>query len=114
MFVRIAQLFEDGRPLPRHRSITAQPVRIGKLSFFEQHDVDFRRSMVYATLCEPATGRHVVPRLYDAVVRWISDGCMTVSGFERDEATKECKAQSWYIQVINDAESDSSSTSTRG
>jgi hypothetical protein len=104
MFVRLAQLFEDGKPLPRHRSITAQPVHIGKLSFYEQHDNDFRRSMVFAALSKAGCGGDVVPRLYDAVVRWICDGCMTVSGFERDEVTNECRAQSWYIQVVVEAE----------
>jgi hypothetical protein len=45
-----------------------------------------------------------VPRLHDAVVRWIGDGCMTVSGFERDGLTNECVAKSWYIQVLTDIE----------
>jgi len=102
MFVRVAQLFECGRPLPRHRSITSQPVHVGKFSLYEQHDQAFRRTVVYATLSEAATGSHVLPRLHDAVVRWAGDGCMTVSGFEQDGLTQECRAQSWYVQLITD------------
>lgn len=100
MFVRVAQLFEDGRPLPRHRSITSQPVHIGQLSLSEQHDRHFRRSMVYASLTSAGGGDQVLPRLHDAVVRWIGDGAMTISGFEQDNTTSECQAQSWYIQLI--------------
>ena len=102
MFVRVAQLFEDGRPLPRHRSITAQPVHTGYLTLTEQHDKDFRRSMTYAVLRDVALGGDVLPRLRDAVVRWIGDGCMTISGFELDDTTRECTVQSWYVQLVDD------------
>ena len=102
IFVRVAQLFEDGRPLPRHRSITAQPVHMGYLTLTEQHDRDFRRSMTYAVLRDMKVGADVLPRLRDAVVRWIGDGCMTISGFELDNTTKECTVQSGYVQVVND------------
>jgi hypothetical protein len=102
MYVRVAQLFENGKPLPRHRSITAQPVHIGRLRLFEQHDTEYRRSMVYAVLAEGSTGAHILPRLHDAVVRWIGDGAMTISGFEHDQVTQECRAQSWYVQLVVD------------
>jgi hypothetical protein len=105
MFVRIAQLFVNGSPLPRHRSITAQPIRVGKLSFYEQYDINFRRSIFFARLCQATTGHDVVSPLCDAVVCWIGDGYMTVSGFERHEVTHDCWAQSWYIQFITDADS---------
>jgi hypothetical protein len=102
MFVRVAQLFENGRPLPRHRSITSQPVHVGKFCLFEEHDRSFRRAMVYAKLSHASSGADVIPRLQDAVVRWIGDSCMTVSGFEQDTLTSECRAQSWYIQLVAD------------
>jgi hypothetical protein len=103
MYVRVAQLFEEGRPLPRHRSITAQPVHIGHLTLAEQYDSEFRRSMTYAILRRGSTGDDVLPRLRDAVVRWIGDGSMTISGFELDEATRDCSVQSWYVQLATDA-----------
>jgi hypothetical protein len=102
MFVRVAQLFVDGRPLPRHRSITAQPVHIGRLSLVEKYDQDFRRSIVYAVLSRSSSGEDVLPRLRDAVVRWIGDGCMTISGFEFDQTAGNCCAQSWYVQLVED------------
>jgi hypothetical protein len=106
MLVRSAQLFENGKPLPRHRSITAQPVHIGKLCLFDEQDREFRRPVVYARLAHVPSGEDVLPRLYDAVVRWIGDGCMTISGFERDGMTRECMAQSWYIQLVVDDGAD--------
>jgi hypothetical protein len=102
MFVRVAQLFKEGRPLPRHRSITAQPVHIGHLALTDQYDGRFRRSMTYAVLRQDSTGADVLPRLCDAVVRWIGDGSMTISGFEFDESTRECSVQSWYVQLVTD------------
>lgn len=102
MFVRVAQLFEDGRPLPRHRSITARPVHTGYLTLTDQHDRDFRRGMTYAVLRDAVAGGDVLPRLRDAVVRWIGDGCMTISGFEFDDTSRECTVQSWYVQLVND------------
>jgi hypothetical protein len=106
MLVRSAQLFENGKPLPRHRSITAQPVHIGKLCLFDEHDKHFRRPIVYARLVRVSSGIDVLPRLYDAVVRWIGNGCMTISGFEQDSVTHECMAQSWYLQLVADDEVD--------
>jgi hypothetical protein len=100
MFVRVAQLFDKGRPLPKHRSITAQPVHIGVLTLTDEYDSRFRRTMAYAILRQKSTGSDVLPRLQDAVVRWIGDGCMTISGFELDETTRECRVQSWYVQIV--------------
>jgi hypothetical protein len=103
MLVRVAPLFEDGKPFPRHRAVTAQPAHTGKLSLAEQYDADFRRTILFARLCERSTGVDVLPRLYDAVVRWIGEGCMTINGFEREPATQECMAQSWYVQIVVEA-----------
>lgn len=102
MLVRVAQLFENGKPFPRHRAVTARPDHLGNLSLAEQYDADFRRTILFARLCERSTGVDALPRLYDAVVRWIGDGCMTINGFEREPATHECVAQSWYIQIVAD------------
>lgn len=103
MFVKVAQLFENGLPLPRHRSITTQPVGIGSLRLVEEYSRDFRRNIVYAILHGP-TGAEVIPRLHDAVVRHIADGCMTISGFERTALTHACQGQSWFVQVHLDAQ----------
>jgi hypothetical protein len=102
MFARVAQLFDDGRPLPRHRSITAQPVHLGDLTLTEQYDLEFRRSMTFAILRQSSSGADILPKLHDAVVRWIGEECMTISGFELDEATRQCRAQSWYVQLVKD------------
>jgi hypothetical protein len=102
MLVRVAQLFENGKPFPRHRAVTARPDHLGNLSLAAQYDAEFRRTIVFARLCERTTGNDVLPRLHDAVVRWIGNGRMTISGFERDPVEQECMAQSWYIQIVVD------------
>jgi len=70
------------------------------LKVYQQHDTGFCRSMVYAALLDGLTGQNLLPKLHDAVMRWIDDGCMTISGFEQDEVTRVCTAQSWYIQLV--------------
>jgi hypothetical protein len=102
MYVRVAELFENGRPLPRHRSVRAQPVHVGQLTLTENYDKDCRRSVTYAVLLRIATGSEVLPRLRDAVVRWIGEDCMTISGYQLDDTTRYCSAQSWYIQLVKD------------
>ena len=98
MLVKVAQLYEEGRPLPRHRSIRAQPTLIGKLRLVEEHNNVLRRNIVYAVLQAP-DGSHLIPRLHDAVVRHIADDCLTISGFEHDQITRDCRGQSWFVQV---------------
>lgn len=29
---------------------------------------------------------------------------MTISGFELDEATRDCSVQSWYVQLVTDGD----------
>jgi hypothetical protein len=77
-------------------------VSIGHLSLSEQYDKDFRRGVVYAILRDGSAGAEVLPRLFDAIVRWIGDGHMTINGFQIDEATKKCTVQSSYVQVLAD------------
>jgi hypothetical protein len=101
MLVKVAQLYEDGRPLPKHRSIRLLPVRIGQLRLVEEHSREYRRNVVCAILYGPG-GPDVIPRLHDAVVRHIADGCMTISGFERDDVTLVCRGQSWFVQIHYD------------
>jgi hypothetical protein len=100
MFVHVAQLFEEGRMMPRHRAVTVQAAHSGHLILSEQHDKDFRRNIVFACLRGPA-GADVLPRLHDAVVRWIGDGYMTINGFQIDALTRKCCVQSWYIEVVH-------------
>lgn len=103
MFVKVAQMFEDGgRPLPRNRAVTQQPVHIGQLSMCEQHDKAFRRSVTSAYLRQPGTGTDVLPPLRDAVVRWIGDATITISGFEQDSTSNKCTQQAWLAQLITD------------
>lgn len=56
--------------------------------------------MYLAILSNEGVGGDVLPRLRDAVVRWIGDGSMTLSGFEFNETSRQCSVQSWYVQVI--------------
>lgn len=70
------------------------------LTLTEQHDRGFRRNMTYAVLRDIKVGADVLPRLRDAVVRWIGDGCMTISGFELDNTTKECTVQSCTSKLL--------------
>lgn len=55
--------------------------------------------MYLAILRNEGVGCDVLPRLRDAVVRWIGDGSMTISGFEFNEANRQCSVQSWYVQL---------------
>jgi hypothetical protein len=101
MFVKVAQMFEDGgRPLPRNRAVTKEPSHVGKLSMCEQHDMEFRRSVTTAYLRTVDTGVDVLPPLRDAVVRWIGEGTMTISGFQQDQLTNKCAQQSWLTQLV--------------
>jgi hypothetical protein len=101
MFVKVAQLYDGGRPLPKHRSIRMQPTMIGQLRLTEEYSREFRRNIVYAVL-HTSSGADLIPRLHDAVIRYIADGCMTITGFERDELTQCCQGQSWFIQTYLD------------
>ncbi|MET0855763.1 MAG: hypothetical protein ABWY27_03345 [Telluria sp.] len=103
MLVKVAQMFEDGgRPLARNRAVTQMPVHVGKLSMCDQHDKQFRRSVSTAYLRRTDDGRDVLPPLRDAVVRWMGDGTVTISGIETDERSGKCVAQSWLAQIIFD------------
>ena len=102
MLVRVAQLFVDGRPLPRHRSITTLPVHVGHLALTDQYDDRYGRKVTCAILRRGSAGADVVPRLCNAQVRWIGEECMSISGLERDEVTGRCSMQSWYVQLVTD------------
>jgi hypothetical protein len=102
MQVRVAQLYEDGgRPLPRHRAVTREPEHYGILMLTEEHDRELRRSVRSARLRPAQGGPDVLPPLRDAVVIWIGDGRMTLTGFETDELTRRSVAQSWYVEIVN-------------
>lgn len=101
MLVKVAQMFEDGgRPLARNRAVTSKPVHVGRLVMCDRHDFEFRRSVCYAYLRSPQEGADVLPPLRDAVVRWIGDGTLTISGIERDELSGKYVAQSWLAQLM--------------
>jgi hypothetical protein len=103
MFVKVAQMFEDGgRPISRSRAVTRQPVHVGKLSMSDQHDKEFRRSVCTAYLRNASDGKDVLPPLRDAVVRWVGDGTLTISGMETDPCSGKCFAQSWLAQLLFD------------
>jgi hypothetical protein len=103
MLVKVAQMFEDGgRPLARNRAVTQRPVHVGKLSMCDQHDSQFRRSVCTAYLRRTDDGKDVLPPLRDAVVRWMGDGTVTISGIETDALSGKCVAQSWLAQIIFD------------
>jgi len=99
MLVRVARLFEaNGVPLPRHRAVTARPEHVGMLSLSEGHDRELRRAVRSAYLRSQETGDDVLPALRDAVVLWIGDRQMTITGFEQDAVTRRVVGQSWYIE----------------
>jgi hypothetical protein len=103
MLVKIAQMFEDsGRPLARNRAVTQLPVYVGKLSMCDQHDRLFRRSVCTAYLRSLKDGSDVIPPLRDAVVRWIDDLTITISGLEQDSTSNKCTQQAWLAQLITD------------
>jgi len=100
MRVKLAQLYEDdGRPLPRHRAVTCQPDHAGVLTLTEEHDRELRRSVRSARLHDDVLGADVLPPLRDAVVIWIGNCKMTITGFESNQMIRRCVAQSWYIEV---------------
>ena len=103
MLVKVVQLFEDGRPLPRHRAVRAQPVHLGQLTFVEEYDRDVKRTIQKASLKRLGDGANVLPPMRDAVVRWIGDGSLTISGLEIDDLTRVLTAQSSLAQVDTDA-----------
>jgi hypothetical protein len=59
---------------------------------------------VFAWLCAAVAGEDPLPRLHDAVVQFISDRRMTIGGFEQDSVTGQCRAWSWYGQLVDDAD----------
>lgn len=98
----MAQLYEDGgRPLPRHRAVTRQPEHVGVLTLTEEHDRELRRTVRRARLLSVQGGTDILPPLRDAVVVWIGDTRMTLTGFETDELTRRSVAQSWYVEVVS-------------
>lgn len=99
MLARVARLFEaDGVWMPRHRAVTTQPEHTGMLSLSEGHDRELRRTVRSAYLRCQDTGNDVLPPLRDAVVLWIGDRQMTITGFEQDALTRRVVGQSWYIE----------------
>lgn len=44
----------------------------------------------------------MLPPLRDAVVRWIGDATITISGFEQDSTSKKCTQQAWLARLITD------------
>ena len=105
MLVRVATLYEDnGRPLPRHRAIMKRPEFVGRLTLTEEHDRELRRSVRSAHLRQPDSTGDVLPQLRDAVVLWIGDGRITITGFVTNEVDNISTAQSWYIELCDVSE----------
>jgi hypothetical protein len=69
------------------------------LSLSEVHDRELRRSVRSARLRSISNGTDVLPPLRDAIVIWIGEGRMTLTGFEVDQLTRRSVAQSWYVEV---------------
>lgn len=85
--------------MPLHRAVTLHATHEGNLTLTEGHDRELRRSVRSANLRHPDDGSDVLPKLRDAVVIWIGDGKLTLSGFETDDITSRSVAQSWYIEL---------------
>jgi len=106
MLVRIAQMFDEGRPLPRNRAVTRQPDIEGRLCVTEQYDKDFRRTIRTARVEKLDGTGPAIPDLRDAVVIWIGDGHMTIAGFEQDAMSRRCSSMSWYVAVVGASRAD--------
>jgi hypothetical protein len=68
----------------------------------EQHDMDSRRSVCTAYLRSAGDGKGVLPPLRNAVVRWVGESTLTISGMETDPCSGKCAAQSWLAQLLVD------------
>lgn len=102
MLVKVGLLCEDGgRPLPKHREIMHRATFVGYLRYGEEFDKEFRRHVYKATLRDPSSLDYVLPTLYDATLRFIADGALTISGIEVDEISRRRTAQSWYIELAS-------------
>jgi len=101
MFVTVRLCYEDGgRPIPRHREAMPLPEIPGWLILREQIDNTVRRTTRIAQLHNDRTnGRDVLQPLHDAVVLWVLDGFMCVTGLEEDALTRKRTAQSWHIRL---------------
>jgi hypothetical protein len=103
MLAAVRLLFEDGgRPLALHRLSMPPHLHVGHLELRECHLEQCRRQSHRATLIAPGDGlsEHLVPPLYDAVVRYISNGELTISGMEIDDLTRKMTAQSWRVKFV--------------
>lgn len=66
----------------------------------EQYDRELRRSVRSAYLrALDGSCNDVLPRLRDAVVLWIDNGRMTLTGFETDGLDNRSYAQSWVLEL---------------
>ncbi len=65
----------------------------------EHYETDLRRTVRIARLVSVSDAPiDVLPPLRDAVVLYVNDGMMTISGFETDFLTRKSTAQSWLIE----------------
>ncbi|MES2899541.1 MAG: hypothetical protein V4723_07420 [Pseudomonadota bacterium] len=102
MHVILAKLYEEGgRPLARHRALTLAPSHEGVLSLHESHAPRLRRAVRKARIANLA-GTEITLELYDAVVLFIGEGVMTITGMEIDAATRKATAQSWYVEILSE------------
>ncbi len=80
--------------------MTLAPSHEGILSLHESHYRRLRRAVRKASISNVA-GTEITLELYDAVVLFIGEGVMTITGMEIDQATRRATAQSCYVEVID-------------
>ncbi|MES2902379.1 MAG: hypothetical protein V4723_21810 [Pseudomonadota bacterium] len=77
-----------GTPLARHLAMTLAPSHEGILSLHASHDPRLRRPVRKARILNLA-GTGITLEPYDAVVLFMGDGVMTITGMEIDAATRK-------------------------
>jgi hypothetical protein len=100
MYVRAVQLYESGRPLPRHRLAVLRPESEGWLIYKESRDEHHKRTMMKARIVDDTGQIDIFPELMDAVMMFAEDGVMTIRGLERDHVTRKLTAMAWWCQIL--------------
>lgn len=103
MRVRVIELFEEGKQVPRWQ-LSLLKVTEGELAMVEFRDEVLNRHMRAAHLHQvdgPMNKREmdILTPLLDAAVLWIRDQRMTITGFQR-EVLGKTTAQTWLIEIV--------------
>jgi len=98
--VAMQRFTEDGRVLARHE--VDRPQHVGEFSIRNVYFDAFRRQTQIASLHQ-AMRTDVLPPLVDAVIRYVGETDLTVSGLAFEPLRNRWTAQSWRMCVCDDA-----------